>query len=356
MKHLTLTIVILLISSKSFTQEISLESGLNFSKYIYSNSAGKSNDNIKPDTGFYSRLGLGLFQLASQKIEYGLSFQQFNATGGDGYENYNWNTNYLGGFVKYQKLLYKNIIGAKLSLDFLYLVSVKQKIGGKTFDLTNQKEMNGTWINPSVGLFVNVVNSNYFGLDVGYNFSYAFKPSNQGTESLSYMANQVYFKLYLNPYKKEVAISDYERSKYIVPDSISKNQLALEQDIKNLKFEINLLKQTPVSPPEHTVFFHLDSYIIDKDQYEKLEKIARYLRNHPTSISTLVGYADDTTGQTEYNQTLSNKRAKSVQEFLISLQVDPSQCIIKGAGETSQFNQKIYDSNRRVIIILTPKK
>ncbi len=356
MKHLTLTIATLLICGKSFTQEISVESGLNFSSYIYRDSAGNSNDNIKSDTGFYSRLGLGTFQFASQKIGYGLSFQQFNATGGDGYENYNWNTNYLGGFVQYQKFLYKNTIGAKLNLDFLYLVSGKQKIGGETFDLTNEKEMNGTWINPSVGLFVNVVNSNSFGLDVGYNFSYAFKPSDQGTESLSYMANQVYFRLHLKPHKKEVAMPEYERPQDIVPDSISNNQLALEQDIQNLKLEINLLKQPPTPLPEHTVFFNLDSYKIDKDQYEKLETIARYLREHPTSVATLVGYADDTTGQTEYNQTLSNNRAKSVQEFLISLQVDPSQCIVKGAGETSQFNQKIYDSNRRVIIILTPKK
>ena len=83
--------------------------------------------------------------------------------------------------------------------------------------------------------------------------------------------------------------------------------------------------------------------------------LASYLRNNPEIIATLIGYADDTTGQTQNNQILSDNRAKSVQEFLISLQVDKAQCTVKGAGETSQFNEKIYDSNRRVIIILTPK-
>ena len=355
MKHLTLTLATLLVWGNAFTQEISLEAGLNFSSYIYSNSAGNSNDNIKSDAGLYSRLGLGAIQLGRQKIGYGLSFQQFNATGGDGYENYNWATNYLGGFVQYQKFLYKNTLGVKLSLDLLHLVSGKQKIGGETFDLTNEKEMNGTWINPSVGLFATIVNSNTFGLDIGYNFSYAVKPADQGAETLSYAANQVYFRVHLKSHKKEVAIHEHEFPEYTVPDSISNKQSELEQDIQNLKLELNLLKQPPTPLPERTVFFNLDSYKIDKDQYEKLETLADYLRNNPTIIATLVGYADDTTGQTQHNQTLSDNRAKSVQEFLISLQVDPSQCTVKGAGETSQFNQKIYDSNRRVIISLTPK-
>ena len=52
------------------------------------------------------------------------------------------------------------------------------------------------------------------------------------------MANQVYFRLHLKPHKKEVAMPEYERPQDIVPDSISNNQLALEQDIQNLKLEI----------------------------------------------------------------------------------------------------------------------
>ena len=86
---------------------------------------------------------------------------------------------YYHSLVKSQKFLYKNTLGVKLSLDLLHLVSGKQKIGGETFDLTNEKEMNGTWINPSVGLFATIVNSNTFGLDIGYNFSYAVKPADQ---------------------------------------------------------------------------------------------------------------------------------------------------------------------------------
>ena len=356
MKHLTITLIIILVWGKGFSQEISIESGLNFTSYRYNNSTGDSNENVKPDSGFYSRLGLGALQLGSQKIGYGASFQQLNATGGDGYENYNWKTNYLGGFVQYQKLIYKNRIGAKLSLDFLHLVSGKQKIGGETFDLTNEKEMNGTWINPSVGVFANVINSNSLGLDIGYNFSYAFKAGGQGTESLSYASSQVYFRVHLKSPKNELDVHEHELPKYTIPDSVSNNQLALEQEIQNLKLEINVLQQ-PLNPLlENTVFFNLDSYKIDKDQYQKLETLANYLINNPTMIATLVGYADDTTGQTAYNQTLSNNRSKSVQEFLISMLVDPSQCIVKGEGETSQFNQKIYDSNRRVTIILTSKK
>ena len=356
MKRITLTIIAILVWIKSSSQEISLETGLNLSSYIYNNSTGNSNDNIKSDSGLYSRLGLGDFQLGRQKIRYGLSFQQFNATGGDGYENYNWKTNYLGGFTQYQKLLYKNIIGAKLSLDFIYLISGKQKIGGETFNLNDEKEINGLWLNPSIGVFTTIIDSSTFGLDLGYNFSVAIKPTDQGPESLSYVTNQFYFRIHLKSNKQELLEHEHEDHKNTASSIISTDQADANQEIQNLKLAINLLQQPSKLAPEVTVFFNLDSYKIDKDQYQKLEDLADYLQSNTTTTATLVGYADDTTGNTESNQILSDNRAISVREFLISKQVNPAQCFVKGAGETSQFNQKIYDSNRRVLIILTQKQ
>lgn len=352
MKNLITIISVLLIWTTGSAQEISLETGLNFTSYDYENSMGVSNENVTSSSGLYSRLGLASFRLLKQKINYGISFQQFNATGGDGYENYDWKTNYLGGFLQYQKPIYKNLLAIQASADFLYLASGKQKIGGETFSLNDEKEVNGFWLNPSIGLFTKIIDSNTFGLDLGYNFSMAIKPNDQGSESLSYVSNQLYFRIHLKTNKQDAQDHEHNNSNVGAPG----NQVNMAQEIQTLKLAINSLKQPSKQIPEVTVFFNLDSYKIDKDQYQKLEALADYLRNNTATAATLVGYADDTTGNTESNQTLSDNRALSVREFLISKQVNPTQCIVKGAGETSQFNQKIYDSNRRVLIVLTQKQ
>lgn len=352
MKNLITIISVLLIWTTGSAQEISLETGLNFTSYDYENSMGVSNENVTSSSGLYSRLGLASFRLLKQKINYGISFQQFNATGGDGYENYDWKTNYLGGFLQYQKPIYKNLLAIQASADFLYLASGKQKIGGETFSLNDEKEVNGFWLNPSIGLFTKIIDSNTFGLDLGYNFSMAIKPNDQGSESLSYVSNQLYFRIHLKTNKQDAQDHEHNNSNVGAPG----NQVNMAQEIQTLKLAINSLKQPSKQIPEVTVFFNLDSYKIDKDQYQKLEALADYLRNNTATAATLVGYADDTTGNTESNQTLSDNRALSVREFLISKQVNPTQCNVKGAGETSQFNQKIYDSNRRVLIVLTQKQ
>jgi len=356
LKNLIRIISVLLIWTTAPVQEISLETGLNFTSYDYENSMGISNENVTLSSGLYSRLGLGSFQVFEQKLSYGLSFQQFNATGGDGYENCDWKTNYLGGFLQYRKSIYKNLIAIQASADFLYLVSGEQKIGGETFNLNDEKEINGLWLNPSIGVFTTIIDSSTFGLDLGYNFSVAIKPTDQGSESLSYVSNQLYFRIHLKSNKQELLEHEHEDHKNTASSIMSTDQADVNQEIQNLKLAINLLQQPSKLAPEVTVFFNLDSYKIDKDQYQKLEDLADYLRSNTTTTATLVGYADDTTGNTESNQILSDNRAISVREFLISKQVNPAQCSVKGAGETSQFNQKIYDSNRRVLIILTQKQ
>ena len=149
----------------------------------------------------------------------------------------------------------------------------------------------------------------------------AIKPNDQGSESLSYVSNQLYFRIHLKTNKQDAL--DHEHNDSYV--GASGNQVNMAQEIQTLKLAINSLKQPSKQIPEVTVFFNLDSYKIDKDQYQKLEALADYLRNNTATAATLVGYADDTTGNTESNQTLSDNRALSVREFLISKQVNPTQ-------------------------------
>ena len=239
MKNLITIISVLLIWTTGSAQEISLETGLNFTSYDYENSMGVSNENVTSSSGLYSRLGLASFRLLKQKINYGISFQQFNATGGDGYENYDWKTNYLGGFLQYQKPIYKNLLAIQASADFLYLASGKQKIGGETFSLNDEKEVNGFWLNPSIGLFTKIIDSNTFGLDLGYNFSMAIKPNDQGSESLSYVSNQLYFRIHLKTNKQDAQDHEHNNSNVGAPG----NQVNMAQEIQTLKLAINSLKQ-----------------------------------------------------------------------------------------------------------------
>ena len=68
-----------------------------------------------------------------------------------------------------------------------------------------------------------------------------------------------------------------------------------------------------------------------------------------SQVFTLVGHADVKTGTAEYNQKLSERRAKAVYDYLVEQGVNPDQLTWKGVGST----QNIFPINgtNRVVIV-----
>lgn len=103
------------------------------------------------------------------------------------------------------------------------------------------------------------------------------------------------------------------------------------------------------NPIEQSVFFPVDGHSLTANQHKE---IAAFLQNlpSPTQIE-IIGHTDSTASHA-YNQALSQKRARAVQDYCISQGISPAILSVTWKGE-SQPLQSVGDlpHNRRVTLI-----
>lgn len=103
------------------------------------------------------------------------------------------------------------------------------------------------------------------------------------------------------------------------------------------------------------LLFATDSYTLTNKEKDDLDNLAKLLKKKKKQNIRIDGYTDST-GTVQYNNTLSEKRANSVKEYLEKQGVDASRMKTKGYGQanpiadnkTAEGRQK----NRRVEIII----
>ena len=93
----------------------------------------------------------------------------------------------------------------------------------------------------------------------------------------------------------------------------------------------------PVEPKiEHWVLvgvnFDINSARLRKDSYPILFYSFQILQNNPDMNVEIQGYTDNS-GSENYNQKLSEKRAQTVKDYLVSKGIDSKRLIVKGFGE-----------------------
>lgn len=79
------------------------------------------------------------------------------------------------------------------------------------------------------------------------------------------------------------------------------------------------------------VYFRFDSTQPEYYSLDAINQIVKYMRAHPEAEAVLTGYADQI-GNTEYNKTLSENRAKKVYDIVIASGIDASRLSYKGGG------------------------
>jgi OmpA-OmpF porin, OOP family len=101
------------------------------------------------------------------------------------------------------------------------------------------------------------------------------------------------------------------------------------------------------------VTFETNSAVLTADSRPVLNQVADGLAKHPRLKVELQGYTDST-GSDKYNLTLSDKRANSVREYLISQNVRPEQLSAKGFGKADPVASNATPAgraqNRRVVM------
>lgn len=101
----------------------------------------------------------------------------------------------------------------------------------------------------------------------------------------------------------------------------------------------------------NNVFFDFDKYDLRPESFVELDRVVKLLNENP-KIEIEMSAHTDSHGSDEYNFTLSDNRAKSVREYILSKGIDPSRIISQGYGETKPVapndNAENRQLNRRV--------
>lgn len=93
------------------------------------------------------------------------------------------------------------------------------------------------------------------------------------------------------------------------------------------------------------IFFDYDKATILQQSYNELQNLLAILQSHPTMKIEIDGHTDGH-GSIDYNQRLSENRAKAVVDFLISKGVDPKRLQYKGYGKTRPIDTNTTDEGR----------
>ena len=106
------------------------------------------------------------------------------------------------------------------------------------------------------------------------------------------------------------------------------------------------------------ITFQTDSYNLRGDFYPVLNSVGTVLAKYHDTTLRVSGHTDNT-GSKAYNQSLSEKRATSVADYLVTRNVTRSRQLVQGVG----YEQPIADNgtasgrarNRRVELYILPK-
>lgn len=109
---------------------------------------------------------------------------------------------------------------------------------------------------------------------------------------------------------------------------------------------------TAVVKPQFSIYFEVNSSVIDETNKQKVAAAAKMLMDDPTLTFELVGHADKTGGAV-YNEILSKKRSQSVYDMLTtSFGIAGSRLTVTGKGYNDPLASDILSVNRRVDFII----
>ena len=97
----------------------------------------------------------------------------------------------------------------------------------------------------------------------------------------------------------------------------------------------------------NNVFFDFDKYDLRPESFIELDRVVKLLKENP-AIEIEMSAHTDARGSDEYNFTLSDNRAKSVREYILSKGISPNRIISQGYGETKPVMPNDTDENRQL--------
>jgi outer membrane protein OmpA-like peptidoglycan-associated protein len=107
------------------------------------------------------------------------------------------------------------------------------------------------------------------------------------------------------------------------------------------------------------VMFAIGSSTLKGGAQDEMDRVARVLNKYPQTLVRIAGHTDST-GTAELNQKLSEKRALSVKNALVNLNVNAARLSTVGYGDTRPIADNDTEAgrqlNRRVAITIIPNQ
>ncbi len=105
------------------------------------------------------------------------------------------------------------------------------------------------------------------------------------------------------------------------------------------------------------VYFDTAKYVVKKEYYPEIEKLAAYLNRYPNVNAEIQGHTDNV-GNPKMNITLSQKRANAVMDVLVKkYNINPARLSAKGYGQekpiASNETREGREKNRRVDAVIS---
>ena len=156
----------------------------------------------------------------------------------------------------------------------------------------------------------------------------------QGTEAGTGSSSPVdgSFKMVL-PYDKNYSIRASADHFFAISENLNLDSLIkagykeIHKDLYLVPIEIGQVFRL------NNVFFDFDKYSLRPESFMELNRVVDFLNEYP-NIEIEMSAHTDSKGTDSYNLTLSDNRARSVVEYILSKGIAPGRIVSKGYGET----------------------
>lgn len=154
------------------------------------------------------------------------------------------------------------------------------------------------------------------------------------------------FKIVL-PYDKNYSIRATADKFFAVSENLNLDSLVkagykeIHKDLYLVPIEIGQIVRL------NNVFFDFDKYDLRPESFVELDRVVKLLKENP-AIEIEMSAHTDSRGADDYNFKLSDNRAKSVREYIISKGISANRITSQGYGETKPVDTNDTDEGRQM--------
>ncbi|TNE41477.1 MAG: OmpA family protein [Alphaproteobacteria bacterium] len=138
---------------------------------------------------------------------------------------------------------------------------------------------------------------------------------------------------------------------------MDQQEMLLRQELEGTGVSVTRVGDSIMLNMPGNITFATDSSDINASFYRVLNSVGIVLNKFDRTYVDVMGHTDST-GSDSYNQSLSERRASSVAQYLISQKVMPQRLIVQGYGEmrpiASNETAAGRQQNRRVEVQISP--